>query len=179
MNKIATPQDLQGELRTVLAYCGTSNPSRNAVARQLQSLAERLGTSNQVASDQEYLISDAEELVGKSDVLIRKLQALAKACKGMPELASDFKHSMKSMVDADRTFRSILATLKAKTTSPLTPKDMRPGQRIIQIDHPEYGVWKVDRLYNEDPLIWDVSNSRGGTTVGEGELRFWTLASKS
>lgn len=42
MNKIASPQDLQGELHEIHAYCGNPQPSRAVVAEKLRGLADRV-----------------------------------------------------------------------------------------------------------------------------------------
>jgi hypothetical protein len=42
MNKIASPQDLRHELRTLLAYARTRAPSRARIASALSDLAERV-----------------------------------------------------------------------------------------------------------------------------------------
>ena len=42
MNKIASPQDLQNELTRLVAYCSEGQPSREKVASELRSLADRL-----------------------------------------------------------------------------------------------------------------------------------------
>ena len=41
MNKIASPQDLQTELKKILAYCAKGNPSRSVVAKALSDLSDR------------------------------------------------------------------------------------------------------------------------------------------
>jgi len=51
MNKIATPQDLQGELREILAYCQTNHPSRVVLASKLSVLADRVSGAQGVASN--------------------------------------------------------------------------------------------------------------------------------
>jgi hypothetical protein len=42
MNKIASPLELQAELRSLLAYASSTNPSREKIATTLASLADRL-----------------------------------------------------------------------------------------------------------------------------------------
>lgn len=42
MQKIASPQDLQAELRRMLAYCQGQHPSRQVLASQLRGLSHRL-----------------------------------------------------------------------------------------------------------------------------------------
>lgn len=46
MEKIASPQDLQAELRSLLAYCqGPTRPSRDLVASKLRDLADRVAAA--------------------------------------------------------------------------------------------------------------------------------------
>jgi hypothetical protein len=42
MNKIASPQELQSELRCLAAYCGEQAPSRERLASELRALADRV-----------------------------------------------------------------------------------------------------------------------------------------
>jgi hypothetical protein len=42
MDKISSALELQDELRKLLAYAGTKNPSRQVVARDLKTLMTRL-----------------------------------------------------------------------------------------------------------------------------------------
>lgn len=50
MKKIATPQDLQAELRQLLAYTQSESPERGRIAATLNSLADRLETAKQAKS---------------------------------------------------------------------------------------------------------------------------------
>lgn len=50
MNKIASPRDLEGELRQILAYCETSQPSRTVVASRLRELADQVVSTKAVVS---------------------------------------------------------------------------------------------------------------------------------
>lgn len=43
MDKIASATELQAELRKLLAYAGTSQPSRKVIARDLATLTMRMG----------------------------------------------------------------------------------------------------------------------------------------
>lgn len=43
MDKISSAYELQAELRKLLAYAGTNNPSRKVIARDLATLTIRLG----------------------------------------------------------------------------------------------------------------------------------------
>lgn len=42
MEKIAHPQELQAELRRLLAVCGEGQPSREKLAKELQALSQRV-----------------------------------------------------------------------------------------------------------------------------------------
>lgn len=56
MKKIATPQDLQAELRRLLAYCqGPDRPSRETLAAELRDLADRTAgfSGGKVVCDQD------------------------------------------------------------------------------------------------------------------------------
>jgi hypothetical protein len=53
MNKIASPQDLQGKLREILVYATTSQPSRAVLASQLRRLAE--GLEKRAAGESELI----------------------------------------------------------------------------------------------------------------------------
>lgn len=59
----------------------------------------------------------------------------------------------------------------------LTKDQIKVGQRIRQIAHPEYGVWIIKRHY--DGTMWEVDKSgkNDGICTCEGELtKFWELA---
>lgn len=45
MNKIASPDELQSELRRLLAYAQTERPSRERIAHALDTLSERVGAA--------------------------------------------------------------------------------------------------------------------------------------
>jgi len=105
MDKIASPQDLQGKIREILAYCEKDKPSREVIAKHLRDLAE--GVKSGSKSNQEYLAEDADGLVQMSDRMIRKLQLLIRECKGMQELDFDLKHSMKHIVEVDSALRRV------------------------------------------------------------------------
>lgn len=106
MKKIASPQDLQAELRRILAYSEGHQPLRAVLAAELHTLADRVA-----ASDKE-LAGDAKDLVDDAGSMIRRLQVLTKEAKGKGELAAHLKGAMKAMVDADRALRLIAAQLK-------------------------------------------------------------------
>ena len=67
MHKIATPQDLQNELRTLLAYASEANPSRQILASWMATLAER------VAADSPMTQAEFAEAVKKIDVKDRTI----------------------------------------------------------------------------------------------------------
>jgi hypothetical protein len=50
MDKIATSQELQTELRRLLACCQEANPSREKLASELRVLADKVGSSERQAS---------------------------------------------------------------------------------------------------------------------------------
>lgn len=58
MKKIATPQDLQAELRRLLAYAQTERPSREKLAAEMRGLADRVAATGN---------RDVEKLVEKLD----------------------------------------------------------------------------------------------------------------
>jgi hypothetical protein len=94
MDKIATPRDLA------------------VLASMLRKAAEAVEPSKQGAGNREHLADDADDLVQEMDILIRGLRTLTGECKGMKELANHFKYSMKWLVDADSSLRSIRDALK-------------------------------------------------------------------
>lgn len=59
MRKIASPQDLQAELRQLLAYTQEERPSRRVVAAKLQALASRI----LVAKKTTYLHYNEDDLI--------------------------------------------------------------------------------------------------------------------
>jgi len=52
MRKIATPQDLQSELKRLLAYCDQKTPSRTKLAAELRGLAVRLAKMTQTVREE-------------------------------------------------------------------------------------------------------------------------------
>jgi len=64
MDKIASPQELTSELRQLLAYAESENPSREKLATDLNGLATRVGSTTKVARDDVfYEIVDQRETV--------------------------------------------------------------------------------------------------------------------
>lgn len=56
----------------------------------------------------------------------------------------------------------------------LTIDQIKPGVKIRQTAHPEFGDWIIKRFYAS--TTWEVEGRRGGITVCEGELtKFWEL----
>lgn len=53
MDKIASPEELTTEIRTLLAYAEGENPSREKLAADLTALAERVGGTEKTASGQD------------------------------------------------------------------------------------------------------------------------------
>ena len=59
----------------------------------------------------------------------------------------------------------------------LTKDQIKPGVKIRQIAHPEFGDWIIKRLYAGTTWEVDKLNGRGGIATCEGELtKFWELA---
>ena len=50
MNKIASPNQLTQELRDLVTYCGSNQPSRDVVASKLRELADRVGTNSTITA---------------------------------------------------------------------------------------------------------------------------------
>ena len=56
----------------------------------------------------------------------------------------------------------------------MTRDQIKAGQRVRQIDHPEYGEWTIMRHYHEG--TWEVRGQRGEIAVSDTELmRFWEI----
>lgn len=56
----------------------------------------------------------------------------------------------------------------------MTKDQIKPGQRVEQIAHPEYGTWTIMRHYHS--TTWEVRGRSGEIAVCEGELtRFWKV----
>lgn len=53
-----------------------------------------------------------------------------------------------------------------------TKRTLRVGDKIRFISE-DWGEYKVDKLYSENPHIWEISNYSGSRTLGEGELNHW------
>ena len=71
MRKIATPQDLQAELRRLLAECqGSDLPSRQKLAIELRGLADRVVASSRVPQA-ERMVTEAKKLVNGATKLVR------------------------------------------------------------------------------------------------------------
>ena len=60
----------------------------------------------------------------------------------------------------------------------ITKQNLKVGDKIEFISE-NWGTYKVERLYNENPMIWEISNKSGWRTLGEGELKYWKLSDKS
>jgi len=53
---------------------------------------------------------------------------------------------------------------------------IKPGVKIRQIAHPEYGDWVIRKFYASTTWEVDKVGSRDGIAVSEGELiKFWEL----
>jgi hypothetical protein len=56
----------------------------------------------------------------------------------------------------------------------MTKDQIKAGQRVRQIAHPEYGDWTIMRHYHE--TTWEVRGLAGEIAVCEGELtKFWMV----
>jgi hypothetical protein len=105
MDKIASPQELHGELRNLAAYCGSAQPSREVVASKLRELAVRVASGvfpieklKRLTDDNnhsEALILGAKSL-GLSHV-VKKLE-LVKALQDLeghlPHGLSDYRYGL-------------------------------------------------------------------------------------
>ena len=62
----------------------------------------------------------------------------------------------------------------------MTDNKLKPGLRIMNRLHPEWGVFVVKRLYNESPAIWEIARSNKASdesTLSQSEYyNFWELA---
>ncbi len=53
--------------------------------------------------------------------------------------------------------------------------EIKPGMKIINKNNPEWGTWKIERLYTG--TMWEVFQPRGGICISEYEIKkFWELA---
>lgn len=64
-----------------------------------------------------------------------------------------------------------LAHIVEVQTRKIGPSDLRPGLRIVCIDHPEWGEWTVLRHYA--PSTWEIRGASGVRTLDAGEAHFW------
>jgi hypothetical protein len=96
MNKIASPQELQHELRRLIAYTEGGRPSRVRIASELQTLSEGLGLVKEAgAFDSENKaqlsalkkhLKSALDAATKAEVLVKELENAAKAKGGDRDL---------------------------------------------------------------------------------------------
>lgn len=108
MDKIASPQELAHELRRILAYTGSENPSRVKLAADLQRLAR------QMAVDEEAWV-----LADDASNALAALQGIQEGATDLAELYSDtpWKRRKLDLVkretrDALRSVQDILEELK-------------------------------------------------------------------
>ena len=73
MDKIASPQDLRAELRNLIAYCNTPQPSRQIVASKLRSLANRVSAET-TKKEWEIALKSDEKMLAKIREDIKKLE---------------------------------------------------------------------------------------------------------
>src|SRR5688572_16033768 len=106
MNRIASPTDLQHELRALLVYARTESPSRIVIASTLRNLADRVAKKKQ--TDAEYQSSDEYKTSKDPDYYPKKAPAGMKYPKEMSRLGP-LKAIVMSMfeedVDKDRAYR--------------------------------------------------------------------------
>jgi len=74
MNKIASPQELQTELRRLLASSQEENPSREKLAEGLRSLADKLGSARQADASGRDILNIVLGGQAEVDALYRRLQ---------------------------------------------------------------------------------------------------------
>lgn len=69
MNKIATPQDLQAELRRLLAYTQESQPSRTVLASELRDLADKVASNPkaEVVAIMAKILGETVNALGKDE----------------------------------------------------------------------------------------------------------------
>lgn len=92
MRKIASPQELQGELQKLLDFAGTEQPSRQALANDLRGLADRLAAYDTPAE----AIKKAINLL---DYLPNGVASWVEAHGGDKALASKNGTRLKKLVD--------------------------------------------------------------------------------
>lgn len=73
MDKIASPDELQAELRKLLAYAESENPSREKLAADLNALSSR------VAGAKEYIIWGVPPGTSHEDLLHTKSKSMGEA----------------------------------------------------------------------------------------------------
>jgi hypothetical protein len=55
----------------------------------------------------------------------------------------------------------------------LTKQTIKDGLRIRNIEHPEWGTWRVVRFYASN--TWEINNARGMRILDSGEFSFWEI----
>ena len=95
MNKIASPRELNSELRTLLAYVeGSEQPSRARIAFELSELAQRMGVTL-YNNDGEMLTFKAKEaLIGHRGSVVYDISRLSKRSFSLTRFATVFKEDV-------------------------------------------------------------------------------------
>jgi hypothetical protein len=110
MNKIASPKDLERELRTLLVYARTAAPSRAHIAAALDDLSDRVaaGVVAKKNEDAEYQASDEYKTGKDRDYYPQQAPAGMKYPKELSRLG-DLKSVVMGMfeedLDKDRSYR--------------------------------------------------------------------------
>lgn len=114
MHKIASPQELQGELQKLLDLAGTQQPSRQALADGLRGLAVRLAAYSTPAED-------IRQAINLLDYLPNGVSAWVEAHGGNKALASKNGAHLKKLVDE---LGEILTSMPASVTYVVFGLDM-------------------------------------------------------
>lgn len=122
MRKIASPQELQGELKKLLDLAGTQQPSRQALANGLRGLADRLAAYDTPAE----AIRKAIDLM---DYLPNGVSAWVEAHGGDKTLASKNGTRLKKIVDE---LGEILTSMPASVTYTVYGLDMLELRGTVQ-----------------------------------------------
>lgn len=144
---------------------------------------------------QQELLRRAQALLGKTAVgplwkytcpdtgnvfflLERKISGVRSPWTGKPFVA---KPERSTLTDVAKDLRT--PEVAPEQAGTLSESDLAPGLKIIQIAHPEYGVWTVLRKYEgvmyATERVWEIRrDGRPGdvTTLFVSELHFWRRA---
>jgi hypothetical protein len=99
MKKLATSRDLQVELRRVLSYAESPNPSRERVAEELRELADRVG-----AVEGEVNLPKLDRLLDSTEDEVKQMRSSLSKYKSDPgkykPQLENFKNSAGSVFSA-------------------------------------------------------------------------------